>query len=342
MIFSGIYEEEGYPFTGRKLEKLKAFLADAGLSYDDTVEYSLNLVDEEDRIAATGSVAGGVLKCIAVSDAYRGEGLSARIVTGLVRHAMEKGFSHLFLFTKPKNQQMFEDLGFYRIIATEDILLMENRKGGIEEYVRSLKGAAEPLLHTVCAASEGNIVQGAVVANCNPFTSGHRYLIEEALKRCDMLHLFILSEDRSEFSAAQRYDMARRGTSDLPRVILHPTSDYLISSATFPTYFIKDKARAEDARCELDVRIFAECFAIPMGITKRFAGSEPEDVVTHAYNEAMAGILPGYGIEFVEVPRLLSADGRPVSAKTVRKLLSEGKTEEAGMLLPESTKEALA
>ena len=36
--------------------------------------------------------------------------------------------------------------------------------------------------------------------NCNPFTKGHKYLIEKASKENDVVHLFILTEDKSEFS----------------------------------------------------------------------------------------------------------------------------------------------
>ena len=35
--------------------------------------------------------------------------------------------------------------------------------------------------------------------------------------------------------------MVKEGVKDLDRVILHQTSDYIISAATFPTYFMKEK-----------------------------------------------------------------------------------------------------
>ena len=40
---------------------------------------------------------------------------------------------------------------------------------------------------------------GAVVMNCNPLTLGHRYLIEQALKQCDYLMIFVVQEDKSFF-----------------------------------------------------------------------------------------------------------------------------------------------
>ena len=341
MVFGGLYEEYGSPFTGRKLDKLKAFLAKEGLSYDEGAEYTLLLSDDDGNIAATGSVSGNVLKCIAVSDEYQGEGLSATVVTGLMKYALGKGTDHIFLFTKPKNFAMFSDLGFYQIVKTEDVLFMENRRNGIKKFADELSEASEGHFAAFADAYGREPLCGAIVANCNPFTLGHRFLIEEALKQCDLLHLFILSEDKSEFSREERFEMVKEGIKDLKRVILHRTSDYLISQATFPTYFIKDKAKAEEANCELDVRIFGECLAGPLHIKKRFAGTEPSDMVTNAYNEAMRRILPEYGIEFTEIERLKTADGIPVSAKEVRRMLKEGNYEALKKYLPESTMKQL-
>lgn len=337
MVFGGLYEEYGRPFTGTKLKKLKDFLAKEGLSYDETVEYTFLLSNDEGNIAAAGSVSGNVFKCIAVSDEYQGEGLAAVIVTGLMKYAIENGRDHIFLFTKPKNLAMFSDLGFYRIISTEDILFMENRRDGIEKFAAELSAESAESCRAFAEKNGREPLCGAIVANCNPFTLGHRYLIESALSECDILHLFILSEDRSEFSALDRYRMVEEGIKDLDRIILHKTSDYLISQATFPTYFIKDKVKAGDANCELDVRIFCECFAEPLKIKKRFAGTEPGDAVTNAYNEAMRRILPAYGIEFVEIRRKETEKGIPVSAGEARRCLKNGDYESLKALLPEST-----
>lgn len=324
MDFNGFYEEFGQPFSGRKRKKLTEFLQHSQLDYDEQIEYTVNLVDEEGTIVATGSIHQNVLKCIAVSDQHQGLGLSARIVTLLMNYAMEQGREHLFLFTKPKNLLMFSDLGFYKILQTEDILLMENRRDGIRNYVKALERPAE----------SGSV--GAIVANCNPFTLGHRYLIEQAAAQCDTLHLFILSEDRSAFPAAVRYQLVQQGISDLPSVVLHETSDYLISSAVFPTYFIKDKAKAAEANCELDIRIFAQYFAKELGISKRFVGSEPFCPVTSAYNKAMKELLPEYGIQLVELSRV-ERGSLPISASYVRSCMAKGNLEAIRSLVPDST-----
>lgn len=324
MEYSALYEETGTPFTGRKKEKLKAFLQQAALDYDEGAEYTVNLVTQNGSIAATGSLQGNILKCIAVSDACRGEGLTARIVTLLLNRALASGHTHLFLFTKPENRTMFTGLGFFPITETADVLLMENKRDGIRQYVRSL----------CVGTSVGKV--GAVVANCNPFTLGHRYLIEQAAAQCNTLHLFILSEDKSVFPAAVRFRLAQDGIRDIPNVVIHKTSDYLISSAVFPTYFMKDKARADAANCELDIRIFCEYFAKALGITVRFVGTEPLCPVTRAYNETMKKLLPSYGIALAELPRKCK-NADVISASRVRQAMRDGDAEALASLVPETT-----
>ena len=130
MEYTNFYEEFGSPLNPRKRKKLEEFLAQQDLRYDEQIEETVNLVDADGNIAATCSLHANVLKCIAVSDKYQGYGLSPRVVTLMINRANEKGRKHLFLFTKPKNYQMFNDMGFYPITQTEDILLMENDRDG--------------------------------------------------------------------------------------------------------------------------------------------------------------------------------------------------------------------
>lgn len=331
MSYEAFYEELGFPMRGSKLQKLKDFLYKENLEYDEGIEFTIILYDSNRNIAATGSLEGNVLKCIAVSDLYQGEGLSAKIVTALTSQAINSGHSHLFLFTKVDNTSIFRDLGFYLIAATNDAALMENKKNGISEYVKSLKSSDYE-------NSDDNV--GAIVLNCNPFTKGHLYLIETAAKKCNLLHLFVVSEDKSVFPASVRYNLVKDGVKHLNNVVVHSTSDYLISSATFPTYFIKDKYKAGDINCILDLTIFKEYFAKILNIKKRFVGTEPFDVVTASYNAQMKEFLGKHGIEVIEIPRY-ETDSSPVSASRVRKLMAEGSYEQIKNLVPPVTYEYL-
>jgi [citrate (pro-3S)-lyase] ligase len=316
--------EIGRPFTGAKLEKLKKFLSDAGLDYDGGVHFSVCLVDG-DSIVATGSLDGNIFKCIAVREDRQGEDLMATILTELRKEAVAAGKSHLFLFTKPGNSRMFSDFGFYAIGSTTEALLMENRKNGARDFARAM-----------AEESSGKI--GAVVMNCNPFTLGHRYLVEKASSLCQLLYVFVLTEDRSEFPAKARLELVKAGTADFQNVRVHPTGQYMISSVTFPTYFIKDKAKSENIACRLDLEIFAKIFAKELGITTRFVGTEPKCAVTSAYNREMLQYLPSQGIEVVEIQRK-ELDGVPISASRVRELIALGELEKTRALVPQSTYE---
>lgn len=318
-----MHMESGTPLRGLRLERVKQFLAGMGIDWDDGIETTVYLV-EEGQIIAAGSRQGGVLKCIAVSPDHEGEGLTATVVTELMRDAMASGQSHLFLFTKPCNVEKFQGIGFYPVCETDDVAILENRRNGIAQFVSELKAPA----------AKG--VVGAIVANCNPFTNGHRYLVEQAASRCALVHLFILSEDKSYFPAEKRLELVRQGVSDLKNVVVHPTSDYLISSATFPSYFIKDKEIAKDINCKLDLTIFAKRFAKPLGITMRFVGTEPLCPLTATYNRQMKSVLPPLGVEVVEIPRR-EQEGEPVSASRVRELLERGQVETCASLVPPST-----
>ena len=319
-----MYLQTGAPFQGRMLEKLRQFLAQCGLDYDESIFFSAALMEEE-QIIACGSLDGATVKCVAVSPAHQGEDLTARIMTALAERAAQDGNTHLMLYTKPQNRYLFQGLGFHPVIHTADCLLMENRRGGIDRFLASLSRPADDRKPVGC-----------IVANCNPFTKGHRYLIETAATECAWVHVFVLSEDKSLFSAEMRMRMVKEGWADLANVLVHPSGPSMVSSATFPDYFLKDKLRADDIRCEMDVRLFGEKIAPALGITRRYAGTEPACAVTAAYNARMQQLLPSYGVDFCQIPRR-EADGAPISAAQVRSLLAQGQTQTLHTLLPESS-----
>ena len=311
------------PLSGSIKNAWTAFLSRMGLDADPCVESTV-LIWEDDRIIAAGSRQKNVLKCIAVDPMHQGDGLTATLLTHLRQDAFSAGFKHLFLYTKPQNLMQFSSLFFYPIAKTDQVLLMENIRGGLEQHLMQLDAPKKT----------GEI--GAIVMHCNPFTLGHRYLIETAAAKCDHLYLFILSEEQSIFPAADRLKLVKEGTSDLPNVTVNPTGQYLISSATFPSYFIKDKGLVSDAHCELDIEVFTKYFVPHFGITHRFVGTEPTCSVTANYNKKLKDLLPKAGITVSEIPRL-ETGGQPISASTVRSLLNTNQPDRIQKLVPETT-----
>lgn len=337
-----MYIELLHQLTGTKLHIWTEFLARAGLTADKDISQTV-LVWDGETLAATGSRQENILKCIAVDAGRRGEDLTATVLTCLRQAAFEEGYRHLFLYTKPSNKYLFSSLFFYPVVQTDTVLLMENCKDGIRHFLNTLSAKdGEAGISTPKAGcnSDREIIVGAIVMNCNPFTLGHRYLIETAAKECDKLYIFILSEDKSTFSTADRMEMAKLGTMDLPNVTVLPTGPYLISSATFPTYFIKEREKSEQIHCLLDIEIFARHFVPYFGITTRFVGTEPLSPMTRQYNEALKLHLPRNGILFKELPRL-EVHGVPVSASAVRAHIKAGDTDAIKTLVPPTTFEYL-
>lgn len=181
---------------------------------------------------------------------------------------------------------------------------------------------------------------GAVVMNCNPFTLGHRYLVEHAAAQVVKLYVFVVEEDRSEFPFSDRIELVRQGIKDLSNVEVLPSGKFIISQQTFSGYFSKAELQNVAVDSSEDVEIFGREIAPTLGITIRFAGEEPKDTFTRQYNETMRKILPRYGVEFREIPRKTFGD-EVISASTVREALKRGDFDTIKPLVPATTFEYL-
>ena len=311
-------------------QELKDFLVAQGLRYEDDIETAFG-VYEEDRMVGCGCGAGPLLKCFAVSKELQGQNALGPLVSALVQDRFLHGHYDLYVITRTKNVPLFTACGFSSVAETADIAMLENRPDGPEAF-------AKPLWQ---AGDETRTI-GAIVMNGNPFTWGHRHLIETAASRCDALHVFVVEEDRSYFPAEDRLSLIREGMADLPHVRVHLSGRYMISAATFPTYFLKEEEDAAQFQSELDATLFAKRIAPALHITSRFVGEEPIDPVTAGYNRALAAILPQSGVECIEIPRLSQGDA-PISASRVRVLLNEkGLCPEVFSLVPPVTQRYLS
>ncbi|MDR1873631.1 MAG: [citrate (pro-3S)-lyase] ligase [Synergistaceae bacterium] len=284
-----------------------------------------DLPSGEERLVATGALMGRVIQGVAVREELDGQGLTSTLLGFLIQRAADAGIWHLFLFTRPRGASRFTALGFRPVAETESAVLLEWGKPGIEEFLNGLKRETEH----VCGSG------GCVVVNCNPFTLGHRYLIETAAKKSGRLCVVVVGEDRSEFPFDVRFQLVRDGVADLDNVVVLSGGDYVVSSATFPSYFTKEEEFAS-VHATLDLTIFAERIAPALSATRRFVGTEPFSPVTNVYNETMKRLLPQYGIAVEEMDRL-RIDGAPVSASRVRALLRQGNIEGVRNLVPSTT-----
>ena len=305
-------------------QMLVEFLAKHHLNYEDDIEAAFGVFDSDDNLTGCGCCAGNLLKCFAVDESLRGQNALGSLVSRLVENRFEAGHYDLFVITRPKNKVLFTSCGFYPLAETEAVLMLENKKSGLDNYYKKFLAGTD---------TDENV--GCIVMNCNPFTLGHRSLVEYAVNNCDEVIIFAVQEDRSIFPFSDRFSLIKQGVKDMKGVSVISGGDYIISNATFPTYFIKGTDELA-AQTKLDATVFATRIAPALNITVRFVGEEPTDKTTLAYNRAMREVFANNGIELKVIPREQKGH-QVVSASTVRKALSEDDWETVYRMVPKST-----
>ena len=352
------------PTTPRQRQRIEAFLKRNGLRFDD-MHYYAAVTDDDGEMIAGGGLKGNVIKCVAVDDAHKGEAIANTLISHLIAHANEEGHSNVKLFTKPKNRQLFESLSFRLLAEAPEAVLMETGIGGINNTVEALKRIREESekykeYNNECKEDSKECKEnseeckeeektnlttstsqplttttpprGVVVMNCNPFTLGHRYLIEQAAKQVERLFVMVVREDCSLFAYAERKAMVEQGVAHLENVTVIDGSEYAISQATFPTYFLKRLDDAADTQMLLDLDLFRRHIAPALGATVRFVGTEPTDRLTRRYNQLMHEVLA----DVRETDRL-EKEGNAVSASRVRKAMEQGDMSTIRQLVPPTT-----
>ena len=322
------------------IKLVKDFLFSLGFDFDPSeVECTMIVYNLKGDIVGTGSHKGRILKYVAVSPLFRDTTAFALIVTYMTEKLL-KIYKHTFVFTRPENAVRFTGLGFTEIARAEPLYaLLEFGFESIKTYQDYLAALKVP--------SERNSI-AAIVVNCNPFTNGHKYLIEKASAESDVVYLFVVEEDLSVFPFSVRWELIRKGISHLSNVVMVRGGMYIVSGTIFPAYFLKNEQVSDvmQRQAELDVRIFSEYVVPVLGITKRYVGTEYSCKTTQAYNQAMKSILPFYGVEVFEVTRKSvghGVDNAPdyISASRVREAIKTDNLDEVVNFLPDSTREYL-
>lgn len=332
---------ELHPTIPRQRRQIEMFLQTNGLRYDD-VDYYAAIVDESsDEMIAGGGLKGSVIKCVAVADGHKGEAVANVIVSHLIAKANAEGCQCVKLYTKPDNRQLFESLSFRLIAESPNAILMETGVGGIEKYSEELRVKSEELgVKSEELKNDESVVLnarkpiGVIVMNANPFTLGHRFLVEQSSELVERLYVVVVREDCSMFSYNERKAMVSQGVRDIGNVVVVDGSDYAVSAATFPTYFLKQLSDATDTQIILDLDLYRHRIAPALGATIRFFGSEPTDPLTRRYNELMHQQL---GEEHVHEIQRKQQEGSAISASRVRKAMMEGCIWDAIQLVPPTT-----
>lgn len=314
------------PDNSEDIMKVKTFLQRGfQLGFDENTEYTL-VIEEEEDIVATASYAGNIIKQVAIDERYQGAGYTSLILQKLIDQMIDKNIMHIFVYTKPINKDIFISMGFKAIASIfPHVVLLEWGNDSIQKYKDYL------LAHKKFTGTD----IAALVMNCNPFTLGHRYLIEKASQENRGVYVFLLEEDRSAFPFNHRMQLVKEGTKDLENVVLLKGGKYIISSATFPSYFTH-KDDLIKVQTELDAEVFGRHFASVLEIDHRLVGNEPYCPVTRQYNEALKKILPRHHIEVIEMDRK-GIDDEIISAKKVREALKKDDWKVIEGMVPDST-----
>ncbi len=317
--------EEVYLENRKKIGELKLFLSKFNLELENDIDYSI-AVYNNGSIIATASKSKNVLKCFAVDEVYQGLGLTNSLVKKIEDRMFLESLYHFFIFTPSYNKGIFKNVGYKEVITSNEITILENGNQSIDNFLKQRK----------VSNNINERKNGCIIINGNPFTLGHLYLIEEAAKKVSNLLIFVVTEDKSSFPFSVRFRLIKQGVNHLKNVLVLETGPYLISNATFPTYFLKKDINIARLQSEIDCDIFIKYYKPYFNIIKRFVGTEPYCEVTNVYNSVMKEILPKNGVEVVEIERK-EINNEIISASVVRNLLREDNLNLVASLVPKTT-----
>lgn len=313
-----------------EVKEVTDFLNNFALKYDNSVDYTIVARDNQ-QIIATASKDKNIVKCFAIDNKYQGEGLSTQLLTQLINRMFDEGYYHSLVFTKLDNKELFRGMGYKEVAHTDKVILMEMGNKNINKTLEKIIKKYE---------IDISKKRAMLVMNCNPFTLGHQYLVEKVASENEEVLLFVVEEDKSVFPFKIRYELVKKGTAHLSNVKVIEGTEYIISSATFPNYFLRKEDDSLIEYTKLDASVCGEKFGKILNINKRYVGEEPYCNVTNIYNNTLKDILPQYRIEVIIVPRK-EIENKAISASYVRELLKSENFEEIKKIVPQTTYEFL-
>jgi [citrate (pro-3S)-lyase] ligase len=320
------------------LKPVKLFLQELDFSFHpESVDYTILLYNLKGEIIGTGSSQKNVLKYVAVAPKFRETTAFSMIISHLTERIVPN-YKTVYVYTKPRNVVVFTGLGFKHIATSEPLFsLLEYGTKTINSFKCELEKYKQDSITNRIAS---------IVVNCNPFTNGHKYLIEKAANENEWVYLFVVQEDFTAFPFEIRWKLIKEGISHLKNVIMIPGGDYVVSGKTFPYYFLKeiDEKERTAKQGELDIDIFRQYITPVLGITKRYVGTEAYCKTTAAYNQAMKKLLPEKGVEIIELERIketVKNENQFISASKIRSAIQNNELELYLDFIPEVTRKFL-
>ncbi|AFS39630.1 MULTISPECIES: [citrate (pro-3S)-lyase] ligase [Leuconostoc gelidum group] len=326
-----------YMSNATQKKNWQAFLIKLGINqFDDqeldVIEQTIGIYDG-DQLVATGSIAGNIIKYVGtcvIGEMIKGARFN-QLMTVLENRMALLGRFHQFVYTKPLYVQSFEHIGFKLLANSNEGALLEKGAPDVQDF-----------LNTIPKAPQGVQKIGSVVVNANPFTIGHRYLIEKAASENNLVYVFVVNQDVSLFHTDERFELVKQGVKDLKNVVVVAGGDYIISYLTFPSYFITNTQQVIDYQTTIDARIFKNIIAPSLSIQTRYVGSEPLSYTTSLYNQALIRELKPE-INVIIVPRIAQYNQTEIiSARKVRQAIADDDFETWSEIVPETTKKFIS
>lgn len=292
----------------------------------NVIDHTLGLVNDQGQLVGTGSTAGNVLKYIAVSndDATPGARFN-QVITALQQYLYNQRIFHSFVFTKAKYSTSFSHLGFTELAHNASAAFLESGTPNINNFLAKVPKAV----------SQEKKKVAAIVMNANPFTLGHRQLVELASAENELVYVFVVATDASLFKTNERMDLVRKGTADLKNVLVISGGDYMVSKSTFPAYFLKSADDLIAVQTEIDALVFKNHIAPALAIKRRYLGTEPFSRTTNFYNQSLKNTLsPDIDVKIVD---RFQVGGQVITATRVRQLIKHDQIADIAPFVPAST-----
>lgn len=200
------------------MAEIAQFLHENDLSVDTTVEVFITVTRDE-KLIACGGIAGNIIKCVAISESVRGEGLALTLATELINLAYERHSTHLFIYTKTEYEALFRQCGFSTLTSVPGVMvLMENSATRLKRYAESLKNF---------------VIQEQDWLHCDERQSLYEWSPLSDSTGCGTVRLVASVFSQRRFFTLpyeDRLDLVLKGTADIPRLTVHRGSEYIISA----------------------------------------------------------------------------------------------------------------
>jgi [citrate (pro-3S)-lyase] ligase len=311
-------------------EQIRLFLLsnDLGFDFHDDAYF----IEEDEKIIATLSLDGHIIKGLAIDVHYRGMNIAGELLSHAIAILSNRNLYSYHVFTKSIYVDLFTSMGFRLLADSGKVAFME---GGVDKIEDVILGYQKRIENTFGIKIKDNDL-GTIVVNCNPMTLGHYQLIEASAAKHDFLIVFVVETDESTFTYKERFSLVYLALKPLNNVLVLPSTNYIVSKSTFPSYFLKALDEREYEHAKLDALIFKKYFMPLLNLSMRHVGTESEPVMV-AYNQILKDTL---GEKLQEIPRF-SQNGVVISASLVRRFMYEHRIEEALSFVPHSIRPLL-